>query len=113
MRNLGLGQDAGGAQGGTFNLTFNQLNSQVNLGPKEIEAANQNVGDIVGKTQELYRLAGNMQGLGDFTKHLLRGEEALPTPESQLKVIDVEALPSVDEVPLSDKFDLVELDPDD
>jgi hypothetical protein len=104
FRDLGLGAKSDGGGIGTLNLNFNQQNNQYNLGEKEMEATHRNVTEVVGKTKEL---AGLVEGIGDFTRHLLRGEEALPTPESQLKVIDAEPLPPVEDTPREERFDLV------
>jgi hypothetical protein len=106
FRDLGLSAAEGG--GDTFNVNLSQTNNQLNLGQREIDATNQNVLEMYTKTKELGKFA---KDIGDFTKHLFRGTEALPTPESQMAVLDVEALPPVNETP-EDNFNLTELDPD-
>lgn len=104
--NLGLNPKT--PRGDTFNVHLGD-NTQHNYGPREIEATSQNVIDIHAKTQELGHFA---KDVGDFTKHLLKGTEALPTPEAQIRVVEGEALPPRKE---NGKFNftLKELDPDD
>ena len=105
FKDLGLGEQSPGA----VSFNFQQNNQTNHYGPKEIEGTTVNILEVHAKTKELGKFAGD---IGDFTKHLLKGTDALPTPEAQTRVIDVEALPPVEESQ-KDAFNLTELDPDD
>ena len=105
--NLGLNPKT--PRGDTWNIHLGDNNQQTNYGPREIEAANQNVIEIHAKTQELGHFASD---IGDFSKHLLKGVDALPIPEAQMKVVEGEALPSKKSTK-EFNFTLRELDPDD
>ena len=104
FKDLGLGEQSSGA----VNLNFQQNNQTNNYDSKEIGETTVNILEVHAKTKELGKFAGD---IGDFTRHLLKGTEALPTPEAQTRVVDVEALPPVAESQ-KDSFNLTELDSD-